>query len=217
MKKAILFGSSGLVGSNLLKELLDSPRYEKVSVVVRKDLGIEHPKLKILIGDYHSLLSIQADFDADDVFITLGTTKKATPDKDEYYRVDHDYPLLAAKIALEQGAKSVLVVTAVGADLNSTVFYIKTKGETERDIIALNFDHTHIFRPSMILGNREESRPLEKILSKIWPVIKPIFIGKLNRFKGIKASDIAKSMIGAAGKRSGKVNIYHWAEMNAML
>jgi uncharacterized protein YbjT (DUF2867 family) len=213
MKKAILFGASGLVGSHLLDILLNNPDYEQVTIVVRKNLNINHPKLKTLIGDYHSLPNLKEDIEADEVFIALGTTKNKTPNQKEYYQVDHDYPVLAAKIAKEKGAKSVFLVSAVGANANSKVFYIRTKGETERDIITLDLDHTHIFRPSMILGNRKENRPLEKIFAKVWPVISPVFKGKLSIYRGIDAREIAQSMINAAKGQKGKVNIYHWREM----
>jgi uncharacterized protein YbjT (DUF2867 family) len=216
-KKAILFGASGFVGSYLLDELLNNPDYEKVIIVVRKKLDISHPKLTMLTGDYHSLPDLKTTIAADDIFIALGTTKKNTPDKDEYYQVDHDYPVLAAKIAKEKGARSVFVVTAVGPNANSRIFYIRTKGETERDILALDFEHTNFFRPSMIMGNRKEHRLLEKILIKLFSVINPIFIGALKRFRGITGKDIAKAMNNAAKNQSEKVKIYHWKEMKELL
>jgi uncharacterized protein YbjT (DUF2867 family) len=222
MKKAILFGASGFIGGYLLDELLKDADYEKVTIVVRRNLTIHHPKLEIVIGDYRSLPGLWGNLVADEIFIALGTTKKNTPDRNEYYQADHDYPVLAAKIAKENGAKSVFVVTAVGADANSGIFYIKTKGEVERDIIALDFEHTHIFRPSMLMGNRKEHRPAEKALIRIWSVINRIFIGKLNRYRGIDGAAVAKAMINAAKSQSaksqsGKVKIYQWKEMDEML
>lgn len=217
MKKAVLFGASGFVGSHLLKELLNDSNYETVTIVVRKKLDINHPKLKTLIGDYHSLPNLKKEIIADEIFIAIGTTKKNTPDKKEYYQIDHDYPVLAATIAKDNGATAVFVVTAIGANANSNIFYVKMKGEIERDIIALDFKHTHIFRPSMIMGNRKESRPLEKVLIKIFSVINPIFIGKLNKYRGIKGEDIAKAMVGAAKNQSEKIKIYEWKEMNTLL
>ena len=110
------------------------------------------------------------------------------------------------------------LVTAVGANADSSVFYIKTKGEVERDVIALGFEHTHIFRPSMILGNRKEKRILEKVFLKIWAVVEPLFIGKrLSKYKGIAAKNIAKAMQNAAKNQTKKTTIYHWEEMNALL
>ena len=218
MKKAILFGASGYIGSCLLPDLLDNTDYEQVSVVVRKTLGIDHPKLKELIGDYHTLHLLKEQIDADEIFITLGTTRAKTPDRDQYYQVDHDYPVAAAKIALEAGAKSVFVVTAVGANANSGIFYTRTKGEIERDIIALNFERTGIFRPSMIMGERKESRKFEKILIKVWAFINPLLIGRsLKKYRGIAGGDIATAMMNAAATQKEKVKIYHWQGMTDLL
>ncbi|MDR3476740.1 MAG: NAD(P)H-binding protein [Gammaproteobacteria bacterium] len=217
MKKAILFGASGFIGSYLLTELLNNADYDQITVVVRKNLDINHPKLKMLIGDFYSLPSLKENIVADDVFITLGTTKKSTPNQDEYYQIDHDYPVLAAKIAKQNGAQSVFLLTSVGANSNSTFFYIKTKGETERDITALDFDHTAIFRPSMLMGDRKENRPLEKIIQKVWACINPILIGQLNIYKGIQGKEVAKAMNNAAKNPDEKVKIYSWEGMHNLL
>ncbi len=214
MKKAIIFGSSGFVGSHLLSELLNSSEYAQVTVVVRKKLSICHPKLVTVIGDYSSLLALEADVSADEIFIALGTTRKTSPNKTTYYQVDHDYPVLAAQIAKARGAKSVFLVTAVGANPHSHIFYVRTKGETERDIIALDFEHTHIFRPSMITGNRQEKRPFEKVLIGIWSAINPLLVGRADRYKGITGQDIAKAMKTSANHQSQKLTIYHWKEMH---
>lgn len=218
MKKAVVFGATGLIGSYLLKELLNSTDYEVVTVVVRRKLTIHHPKLKLLIGDYHSLPSLKEDIKADEVYITLGTTKNKTPDQRAYYEIDHDYPVLAAKIAKEQGATAVFLVTAVGANPSSGVFYLRTKGEVERDLIAQGFDHTHIFRPSMLMGNRDENRPLEKFFMVIWWFIGPLLIGKgLEKYRGIAGERVANAMIKAAQNQNEKVKIYHWREMQDLL
>lgn len=217
MKKAILFGASGFIGSNLLQELLYSDDYKQVTIVARKNLNITHPKLKTLIGDFYTLPQLKENIIADDVFIALGTTKKQTPDEKEYYQIDHDYPVSAAKIAKENGAKSVFVVSSIGANTGSSVFYTKTKGEMERDIIALDFEHTLIFQPSILLGNRKENRPGERIFIKIFTLINPLFVGKLNKYKGIDAKAVAKAMNNAAKNQSEKIRIYLWKEMNSLL
>jgi len=195
--------------------------------VVRKDLGKSHSKLVTLIGDYGSLSSLKDQIKADDVFITLGTTQKKTPNPIEYYQVDHDYPVSSARIALDNGATSVFVVTAVGANTSSKIPYVRTKGETERDILALGYAYTHIFRPSFIMGKRAESRPMERAMMAVWRFINPIFLGKLNRFKGINAKDIAQAMNNSAKiniKNGNKENdktqwmkIYQWKEMKELL
>ena len=218
MKKAVVFGASGFVGSHILDELLNNPDYGQVTVVVRKNLEIHHPKLKMVTGDYNSLRSLKESMVADEIFIALGTTKKNTPDEKEYYKVDHDYPVLAAKIAKENGAGSVFVVSSIGANTNSNVFYIRTKGEMERDIIALDFEHTNIFRPSMLLGDRKENRPLEKIFLNVWSAINPVLVGEnLKRYRGIEGKDVAKAMVNAAKNQSEKVKIYQWKDMMELL
>jgi uncharacterized protein YbjT (DUF2867 family) len=216
MKKAILFGASGFVGSHLLNELLKDKSYEQIIIIVRKAPDVQHPKLKMLIGDYHSLPALKEQLVADEIFIALGTTKRNTPDRDQYYVTDHDYPVLAAKIAREQGAQSIFIVTAVGSNAASRFFYIRTKGETERDILALDFGHTHIFQPSMILGRSEGERPLESFLNRSWRAIDPIFRGKWNKYKGIDGKDIARAMRKAAKTQTDKVGIYHWQEMKTL-
>ncbi len=216
MKKAILYGASGLVGSNILQELLNNSDYEQITAVARKDLSVKHPKLKTLIGDFNSLIGLADEVKADEVYIALGTTRKKTPDDTTYYQIDHDYPVLAAKIARENGANSVFLVSSIGANANSSLFYPKTKGQTEQDIIALNFEHTHIFRPSMIQGNRTEKRPVEKIIGIIWKAVTPLLSGRMNKYRGIEAKQIATAMIEAAKNPSEKVKIYHWQEMNQL-
>jgi len=218
MKKAIVFGSSGFVGSHLLGELLGSSDYEQVTAVVRRPLNISHKKLKILIGDANSLPDLKGHMLADEIFIALGATKKTSPKKADYYKVDHDYPVLAAKIAKEKGAQSVFLLSAVGANPHSSMFYVRTKGETERDIIALNFEHTHIFRLSMIMRNREENRSsLEKILIKAWSVLNPLLVGKADRYRGLTGEGIAKAVYNSASHQSEKLKIYHWKEMKELL
>src|SRR5271154_1059919 len=127
MKRAIVFGSSGFVGSHLLSELLNRSDYGQVTAVARKSLNITDPKLRTVIADYNSLAGVKSEIAADEVFIALGTTRKNSPKETDYYQVDHDYPVLAARIAKENGAKSVFLVTAVGANPDSRVFYVRTK------------------------------------------------------------------------------------------
>jgi uncharacterized protein YbjT (DUF2867 family) len=217
MKKAILYGASGLVGSYILDNLLNNNNYEQVIIVVRKDLNIQHPKLKTLIGDFNSLPKVVKDIRADEVFIALGTTQKKTPDKKLYYQIDHDYPILAAKQAKENGARAVFLVSALGANAKSSIFYTKLKGETEQGIITLDLQHTYIFRPSIILGDRKESRPMEKVFIGIFKLINPLFVGSLSKYKGIEAEDIAKAMVKSADQLDQKVKIVHWEEMTALL
>ncbi|MHC2619503.1 uncharacterized protein YbjT (DUF2867 family) [Bradyrhizobium huanghuaihaiense] len=217
MKAALLFGATGFIGSHLLRDLLDSPDYSRVIAVARKPLAVNHPKLTVLIGDLASLPVLKPQLVADEVFIALGTTRKHTPDEAEYYKIDHDYPLLAAEIAKANGARSVFLVTAVGANAASSVFYVRTKGEVERDILALDFEHTHIFRPSQILGERDEDRPRERLIIAIWNVINPLLVGPADRYRGLTGNEIAHAIARAARHQAEKVRIYHWKEMTPLL
>ncbi|BFM43252.1 oxidoreductase [Flavobacterium sp. CFS9] len=217
MKKAIVYGASGLVGSYILENLLNNTTYEQIVIVVRKELNIQHPKLKMLIGDFNTLSEVIKDIQVDEVFIALGTTRKKTPDKKQYYRIDHDYPILATKLAKENGAKAVFLVSALGANAKSSIFYTRLKGETEQGIISLNLEHTYIFRPSMILGDRKESRPMERVFIGIFKLINPLFVGELSKYKGIEAEDIAKAMVKSAEQFDEKVKIVHWEEMTTLL
>lgn len=217
MKNAILFGASGFIGSYLLADLLASSNYAQVTVVVRRELPVSHPKLKMLTGDYSTLRQLEPELAADDIFIALGTTRNNTPDQRKYYEVDHDYPVLAAKLAKEHGAKSVFIVSSVGADAGSSTFYIRTKGETERDILALNMERTAIFRPSMLMGERKEKRVLEKIFIAVFSVLNPLLVGGLKKFRGIQGAEVARAMVLAAGVQTEKAKVYQWDEMQELL
>jgi uncharacterized protein YbjT (DUF2867 family) len=242
MKRAVVFGASGFVGSHVLSGLLNSSDYGQVTAVARRSLNITHPKLKTVIADYKSLADYncskdvkegvksesgpvadvkegaRAEIAGDEVFIALGTTRANSPNEAEYYRVDHDYPVLAARIAKEGGAKSVFLVSAVDADPNSRYFYVRTKGDTERDVTALKFEHTNIFRPSMILGSRKERRSLlEDALMKLWPTLNPLLAWKGGKYRGMTGEDIARAMIEAAKNQTEKVKIYEWKEMRDLL
>ena len=218
MKRAVVFGASGFVGSHLLRELLNSPDYGQVTVVVRRALKLTHPKLRTVIGDYNSLAEVRSEITAEEVFLALGTTQKDSPERADYHQVDHEYPVLAARFAKENGATSIFLISAVGASPKSRFFYVRTKGETERDVIALQFERTHIFRPSMILGNREERRSLlEDALMRSWSAFDPLLSWKGGRYKGITGQEIAGAMIQSAKTQTETLRMYEWKEMQDLL
>ncbi|WP_022719629.1 NAD(P)H-binding protein, partial [Rhodopseudomonas sp. B29] len=173
-KTALIFGATGMIGAQLLRALLASPDYAQVIAVVRRPLSLNDPKLTVLIGDRETLPALAPQLKADDVFIALGTTRKQTPDPAAYYQIDHDYPVETARIARANGAQAVLLVSAVGADAASRSSYLRTKGETERDVIALGFARTAIFRPSMLIGERAEHRPLERFFIALARLLNPL-------------------------------------------
>lgn len=216
-KSAILFGATGLIGAHLLHELLDSPAYATVKAVVRRDTGIRHPKLSQLFADHRSLVDIKAQLTGDVVFCCVGTTRKRTPDLHEYYRIDHDYPLAAAQYTKDNGASAFLLVSALGANPASKFFYLRTKGETERDIIRLGFEQTHVFRPSLLTGNRREKRGLEALSAIVFRVVNPLLISSLSKYRSIKADWVAKAMcrIGSMGQQG--VYTYYGADIKKRL
>ena len=216
MKKALVFGATGFIGSQLLPRLLASADYDRVTIVVRRDPGLVHAKLVTLVGDHDSLPALADRIDVDDVFIAIGTTKAKVPDEAAYYRIDHDYPLRAAAVAQACGATGVFLVSAVGANADSSVFYIRTKGETERDVIALGIARTHIFRPSQLLGQREENRPLERFIIAAWPVIDWLLVGGARKYRGISGADVALAMVGAAKYGATGTHVHEWADMRAL-
>lgn len=216
MKKALVFGATGFIGSQLLPMLLASAGHDRVTIVVRRDPGLTHPKLVTLVGDLDSLPTLTDQIDADDVFIALGTTKAKVPDEAAYYRIDHDYPVRAAAVAQARGATGVFLVSAVGANAGSSVFYIRTKGEAERDIISLGMPRTHIFRPSQLLGQRAENRPLERFIIAMWPVIDWLLVGGARKYRGISGADVARAMVSAAAHGTSGVHVHEWADMKTL-
>ncbi|MCX6124951.1 MAG: NAD-dependent epimerase/dehydratase family protein [Proteobacteria bacterium] len=217
MPKALVFGATGVIGSRLLELLLTDSHYDLVIAVTRRGLKNVHPKLVNLIGDFHSLEPIKDKLVADDVFIALGTTKGRTPDPKEYYQIDHDYPVLAAKIARSNGAMAVHFVSAIGADAKSSMFYVKTKGEVERDVLELGYPRTNIFQPSMLLGPRAEKRPAEQFFKNVWPVIDALLVGPLSRYRGIASDDVAKAMVQGAKESKDSVKVWQWSDMRSLL
>src|SRR5690606_226972 len=192
--QALIFGASGLVGSELLKLVLNDPFFSSVTIVVRKKLAINNNKLTQIISTFEDLEKNHDKLLGDVLFFCLGSTKNKTPDPEEYYKIDHDYPLLGSKLALKNGAKFIHIISSLGANTSSSNSYLKMKGETENDISKLPFQGIHIYRPSLIIGNREESRFLEKSAEYIFKLINPLLIGSLKKYRSISAKDIAKSM-----------------------
>ncbi len=162
-KVANVIGASGLVGEQLVTQLLDSPGFEKVRIFVRRPTGIIHPKLEELVIDFDHPESWNLRVTGDVLFSTLGTTLKTAGSKDNQYRVDFTYQYEFAKAAAQNGVPAYVLVSSLGADPKSSVFYSRMKGELEEAVSKLNFGRILIFRPSILDGNRKEKRIMEKI------------------------------------------------------
>jgi uncharacterized protein YbjT (DUF2867 family) len=195
MKKTILLGATGLVGQQLLQLLLRSDHYDKVTVFSRKPLEA-HPKLQqIICSDLSEMNQHAATFEGvEDVFCCLGTTIRVAKTRERFREVDYDYPLLAAQLAKAAGVKRYLLVSAMGANTNSNIFYSQVKGEIETAIQMLQLPSVCIFRPSLLLGNRTEFRFGERLSILLSRPLEFIWRGKLLKYKPIHASDVAMAM-----------------------
>jgi uncharacterized protein YbjT (DUF2867 family) len=212
-RTALVAGASGLVGGHCIELLLHDGSYSRVVALVRRPLGIKHEKLSEVVVDFEQLDGRRDEMRATDVFCCLGTTIKQAGSKEAFNRVDHDYPVSVAKAALENGAKQFLLVTSIGADPKSSVFYSRTKGKVEEDISLLNFEGTQIFRPSMLLGERKEPRTGERIAAGISKLMPFIFAGPLHRYRPIEARTVAAAMIKVAKEGRQGVNVFESEEI----
>jgi uncharacterized protein YbjT (DUF2867 family) len=192
--KAILAGASGLIGSNLLQILLHRDYYDEVVILVRHLLPLSHIKLTQIQVDFDHLEDHAGSITSHAVFCSLGSTQKKTPDRSVYRKVDHDYPLALAQIALENGVEQYHLVSALGADANTSNFYTKMKGETEHDIESIGLPCLHIYRPALLTGERSEFRLAERIFTPIMKVIDPLLIGGLKKYRSIPAATVASAM-----------------------
>ena len=201
-KTAIILGATGLTGGILLQKLIEDTRYEHIKLFSRSEIEGLPEKVVQFTGDLLNLESFKADFMADEVFCCIGTTAKKTPDKVLYKAIDYGIPVNAAKLSKENKINTFLVISAMGADRSSNVFYNKTKGNMEHDVLQQNIKNTFVLRPSLIGGARQERRLLEKIGLMVFKIIQPLFIGKLKNYKIINAESIAKAMLNLANNTS---------------
>ncbi|HEY3429560.1 MAG TPA: NAD(P)H-binding protein [Cyclobacteriaceae bacterium] len=195
MKTALVVGATGLIGKQLLQLLLDDPYYEKVKAITRKPLALRHQKLENLVLSFETLSAHYASLKADDVFCCLGTTIRIAKTKEAFRKVDFDYPVEVARLSKNQGATQYLLISALGADKNSKIFYNKVKGEVEEAIAQLSFRSFHIFRPSLLLGDRTEERAGEgaaTIFFKVFGLLIPA------RYKAIDSAKVARGMLASA-------------------
>lgn len=193
-KTGIIFGSNGLVGSKLLILLLESGEYSKVKVFVRRELPIKHPKLEQIITDFDNIDLVSDQIYGDDIYLCLGTTMAKAGSKDAFYKVDFTYTLQAASFASKNNVKKLCLISSMGADKSSSVYYSKVKGEIEASSAALNFETTHIVRPSLLLGERGEKRVGERIGIVMSGLLKFLFIGPLAKYKPIQDKQVASAM-----------------------
>jgi uncharacterized protein YbjT (DUF2867 family) len=204
VKTALLFGASGLVGSHVLNQLISNNSYSKIKLFVRTTINISDPKIEIIQTDFKNLENHREDIKGDDCFFCIGTTKKNSPDKNEYKRVELEVPKQVAQIAKSNSVNSFVFISSGYADPKSSGDYLKFKGEVEEELKRLNFSKLGIMRPSFLLGDRKEKRIGEKIGIFVFKLLSPLFVGPLKKMKPIQSATVAKAMIAITQNKVSK-------------
>jgi uncharacterized protein YbjT (DUF2867 family) len=210
MKTALLAGSTGLIGSQLLELLLRDPRYSKVIAISRKPLSVSHHKLVNVVSDFKNLVTYAEELKCDDVFCCLGTTIRVAKTKEAFREVDFEYPLTLAKIARSLGAAQFFLVSSLGANKKSGIFYNQVKGEVEEAVSGIDFRSIHIFRPSLLIGPRTEHRSGEdaaKVFYKIFGFLIPV------QYKSIESIRVARAMLAKAKEETAGKFIHESKEI----
>lgn len=207
-KSALIVGASGLVGSHCLNTLLEDDYYNKVVSLGRRTLPIDHEKLEQHVVDFEKLNAHATLFQVDHIFCCLGTTIKKAGTKANFRKVDYHYPVAVAKLGLEHGAQCFSIITALGANSESWIFYNKVKGDVEKTIKQLDYPSVHIFQPSLLMGDRKETRIGEQIGAGFFRVMNPFFAGPLGKYKAIEAHVVGRTMVICAKQEKTGFHIY---------
>ena len=215
-KTAILLGATGLVGGFCLRALVDDSRYTRVMLFGRRQMPpVTRAKVWQRVADLGTLGA--EDFHgADDIFIALGTTIRKAGAQAEFRRIDLELPLHLAAEALKAGAEQLVVVSSVGADPGSRNFYLRTKGELEREIAKLPFKAIHILRPSLLIGKRPEFRLGEAMAMWIAPALDLLAFGPLRKYHSARVETVGKAMVGAARQGRTGTHIYEYDQIMAL-
>ncbi|MGG3560842.1 oxidoreductase [Neobacillus rhizosphaerae] len=215
-KTALILGASGLVGKELTKILIQKNTYEKIFLLVRRPIEMIDSVCEPHVVDFDHLHNYEELFHATDVFCCLGTTIKKAKTKEAFRKVDYDYPVDAAKLAYKGGAENFLIVTAMGANPKSLFFYNQVKGDVEETLKKMNLPSLHIFRPSLLLGDRGEFRLGEKIAAKASGLINVLMVGPLRTYKAIEAKNVAAAMAEVALLNNKGIHIYPSQEIEQL-
>jgi len=210
MKTALIAGGTGLIGQQLLQLLLESPLYDKVIALTRHDLNVNSKLVQVKM-EFRNITEKTELLKADDVFCCLGTTMAKAGSKEKFRQVDFYYPFLLAKTTHAAGAKQYLLVSALGANKSSSIFYNEVKGEVEEAVSSVGFDAVHIFRPSLLVGPRSEKRSGEdaaKIFYKVFGFLIP------KKYQSIASSKVANAMLHFASQDKRGIFIHESAELH---
>lgn len=207
-KTALVIGATGLIGRQCVVTLLQNEQYDKVTTLVRHLSGATHPNLDEQMIDFDKLEQYSHLMNVDDVFCCMGTTIKKARSKEKFKKVDYEYPLRVAEIALQQGAKKYLIVTAMGAEKKSPFFYNQVKGEIEEALKDLGYSALHIFQPSLLTGDRKEFRLGEKMAVYSFKALNLLLHGPLKKYRSIEGKTVAEAMVKAANNDKRGTFVY---------
>lgn len=196
LKTAIVIGSTGLVGIELIIQLIESVNFQKIISLSRQTTGIKHPKFEEHIVNFDNGEEWKAYIKGDVLFSSMGTTIKDAKSKEKQYLVDFTYQYNVAKTAAENGVSRYVLVSSAGANPKSFSFYMKTKGKLEEEVQKLSFDAIHILRPVQLEGEREKKRWTEQIGVKFMKAVNQV--GLLRTFRPISGKEVAKAMLRAS-------------------
>jgi len=207
---ALVAGSSGMIGAQLLPLLLQAPQYTRVHALSRRPLPFDHPRMANRVVRFEASLQAQLKgLQCQDAFCCLGTTMRDAGSQSAFRAVDHDLVLEFSQLALSCGAERLVVVSAVGANAGSKNFYLRVKGETEKALEGLRFRALDILQPSLLLGSRRNLRPLELAAQAGMWLVNPLLLGSWARYRAIAATTVAAAMCGAAA--SGRRGVYRYS------
>lgn len=193
--KITIIGGTGLIGKQVIKRACQDNFFTQINAIVRSPLPHKDPKINELIINFDDLSHQLKELKAQVLICTLGTTRKVTPDKKAYRKIDLEYTLSAAEMALKNGCEQIHLISSIGANEKSIVFYSALKGEIERLISQLPFKSTFIYRPSVLMGKRDSTRIMEYITQGFLSLTNPLLIGPLKKYRGIYANKIAMKIL----------------------
>ncbi|NMH61428.1 NAD-dependent epimerase/dehydratase family protein [Alteromonas ponticola] len=200
-KTALVLGATGLVGKALIRQLQNDPRYKQVTCLVRRPMPLslvahEQKKVNWLVINFDALQEYEGYFKVDHVYCCLGTTIQKAGSQEAFRKVDFEYVHVAAQLARAQRCKSFVWISSIGANAKSSNFYLRVKGELENAIMGMSqLKNASAVRPSLLLGERHENRPLEDIAQTIAPVLGMLLMGPLKKYRPVSAIEVAHKMI----------------------
>ncbi|MEO8307552.1 MAG: hypothetical protein ABI616_05885 [Pseudomonadota bacterium] len=213
---ALLAGGSGLVGSELLRQLLMATDYSRVYAVSRRPLPFDNPRLANRIVPLEETRARLAGMRCDDAFCCIGSTRRSAGSVEEREKVDLDLVVSFARAAHSFGATQLIVISSAGANPQSRNAYLGVKGRLEVALRDLRFASLQIMRPGLLLGTRSDVRPLELVATLFMPLVNPLLLGAMAQYRGIAARDVAAAMLAAARAQRRGVNVYAGQALRAL-